>query len=175
MAESDSEGSVDFIVGGFSREWEDLTEAQRAAATVLGGGGGAWPPVGRQWPAWGDLTPEQREAAALLDETLDAESWPPQCEDSDSDSYEGFEIEDSDDDDDHAFAESAEDAASAAKRRREVRGRRAAAGWVGTRFPQPQGAELLTWLPLRRRKVMRPRAVRSPLCRSMGAPTRLQR
>ena len=123
MAESDSasELSVDFVVGGFSRTWDDLTEQQRAAAVILGGSESYWPPIGRQWPDWAKMSAEQQQAARALDETIDEDSWPPEIDESDDDSYQGLEFEESEDED-HTFAEPAELAAARAKKSREEEG-----------------------------------------------------
>lgn len=116
---SDEEGSVEFEIEPWQKEWGELSVEEQKAAEVLGEGALSWPPGSdRKWPEWVDLSEVQREAAATLGH--DADDWPPELLDSDDDEQAAWAgSHDDDDDDDGAFAVSAEQEAKRAKAARE--------------------------------------------------------
>ena len=68
-------------IGVFAQPWEDLTEDEVAAATLLGYHGPdsennkVWPEIQAHWGIWDTLSEEQKEAAKVLG--LDDHRWPP--------------------------------------------------------------------------------------------------
>jgi len=109
---SDEEGSVEFEMDPFDKEWGELDAAQQKAAALLGGSDGDWPPK-RDWPAWGALSDPERAAAEAL--SMDEDAWPPENADS---SDEELPEWGSDEEDDDAFATTAEDEAARSKKAR---------------------------------------------------------
>ena len=114
MSSSDEEGSVEFELDPWQKEWAELSAEEQKAAAVLGGGEFAWPPGSeRTWPTWAELTEAQRLAATTLGQ--EEEDWPPEAADSDE---EQLGWGDADDDDEDSFATSAHEEAQKAKRAR---------------------------------------------------------
>ena len=113
-SDDDDEGSVEFQLEPWQRDWGELSAEEQNAAEVLGEGALSWPPGSdRKWPTWEELTELQREAAATLGH--DADDWPPELLDSDE---EQLAWGGSDDAEDDAFAVSADQEAQKAKRAR---------------------------------------------------------